>query len=293
MKFTSPLCVVVFIICLALACNLTLRAAEQTQKRHRFVCIDNKRNNLILVDQFKPQRSWTRQIPAGSRDIQILDKSTLLVSHGNGAAEYDMCTGTPLTWKVDMYRGIQSARRLQNGNTLLASILGVIYTVGPTGEEIDKNTIKKSKLDLRLVRLLENGNLLIGAKSPSAVLETKITGELVRTLPLPGKGYKALQLDNGHILASTGDEVKVVEMDKTGKIVSFVGGKDVHSDLGLDFCSGWDILKNGNIVMVNWLGHGKHGTAPHLVEFSRDNKVAWKWEDHKIAAQVTNVKVLK
>jgi hypothetical protein len=85
----------------------------------------------------------------------------------------------------------------------------------------------------------------------------------------------------------------VVELNVAGEIVSFVGGKQEHPELGLDFCSGWDLLPCGNIVMANWLGHNKHGAGPHLIEFSRDNEVVWSWADHEVATQVTNVKMLK
>ena len=44
--------------------------------------------------------------------------------------------------------------------------------------------------------------------------------------------------------------------------------------------------------MANWLGHGKQGKAPHLIEFSPNNKVVWTWANHKTARQVTNVLLL-
>jgi len=76
------------------------------------------------------------------------------------------------------------------------------------------------------------------------------------------------------------------------KILSFVGGKKEHPQLGLDFCSGWDLLPNGNRVMANWLGHGKHGQGVHLAEFTARNRLVWQWADHHLAQQVTNVLVL-
>ena len=293
MKTSEISAIVGFSICVAAMWPVDLVAEESAQIKHRFACVDNKLNQLLLVDQFDPGRSWATPVPKGSRDIQVLDDQRLLVSHGNGAREYDAATGKPLAWQVTGYSGIQTARRLANGNTLLLTARGAIYELDPDGKEVRKAQVQVERPNLRLVRLLDNGHLLIGAAGPRAVLEVSGQGELIRSLPLDGKGYTAVPMDNGHILAGTGEKVKIVEMVKTGKTVSYVGGKEDHPDLGLDFCSGWDLLHNGNVVMANWLGHVKPGKEPHLIEFAQGNKVVWKWDDHETAKQITNVKILK
>ena len=68
--------------------------------------------------------------------------------------------------------------------------------------------------------------------------------------------------------------------------------KQAHPQLGLDWFSGFQLLPDGHVLAANWLGHGKQGTGPHLVEFDRGNRVVWKWEDHQQAATITNVLVL-
>ncbi|MCK5834186.1 MAG: hypothetical protein KAG98_00460 [Lentisphaeria bacterium] len=260
--------------------------------KHRFVAVDNGKNKLFFVDESKPSGNWSVAVPSGTRDLQVISKDRILVSHGNGAAEFRLSDGQKIKTITDKYRGIQSARRLADGSTLLASISGEIYKLDQAGKETSRFKIKLKHLDIRLVRVTPTGNFLIGCKNPRAVIEVNQKGDVIRKLALPGKGYKALLLKTGHILASTGDEVKVLELDKKGATISFVGGKKEHPTLGLDFASGFARLANGNIVVSNWLGHGKHGTAAHLIEYSRDNKVVWKWENHKIARQVTNFLVL-
>jgi len=101
-----------------------------------------------------------------------------------------------------------------------------------------------------------------------------------------------VRLPNGSTLVSTGGAVTVVEMNPAGEQVGFVGGKPNHPQLGLDWFSGFDLLPNGNLVVANWLGHGKQGTGVHLVEFDQQNRVVWKWDDHERAATVTNVLVV-
>jgi len=277
--------------CLAFSAS-ALGADAEPQIRHRFVCVDNGANRLVHVDQRGEAKSWSVSIPGGSRDVQYLNGGKLLVSHGNGAAEYSLAAGKRLAWVVDRYRGIQTARRLDDGHTLLATKSGKLYELDPAGEEVGKLQIDVQKLNMRLMRVLPNGNLIVGSAGPRAAIEVKRSGEVVKTMPLPDKGYTAIGLPDGKTMAGIGGKARILTLDVEGKIVRQVGGKDAHPDLGLDFCSGWDRLENGNCVMANWLGHGKHGTGPHLVEFTPENEIAWTWPDHTAARQVTNVLVL-
>jgi hypothetical protein len=263
--------------------------------QHRFVCIDNGRNRLHLIDQFEPESSWSRDIPAGSRDLQILPGNRLLVSHGNGAAEYDLKTGKPLAWKVNDLSGINTAQRLPDGSTIFGANTaeGIRYYLYDSHAQRQKTWLLPKAKDLRLLRILPNGNLIHTTSTPEhRVVEVDRQGNVLHSVPLEGKGYKAIALPNGHVLATTGGTCTVVELDWQGKTYLRVGGKKENPKAGLDWFSGFDALPNGHILTTNWLGHGKQGTGPHLVEFDRDNHLVWQWEDHKLAAQITNVLVL-
>lgn len=278
---------------LSALCWSNLTYAAESAIKHKFVCIGNHKNVLVYIDQFEPEKSWSVKIPKGSRDIQLISSDTLLVSHGTGASEFSVIDGKKLKWLATGYKTIQSARRLPNGNTILLDIKGKVTTLDETGTKLSSIKIKQSSLDVRLLRHSSKGNWIIGSKKPQAVLEVNPKGEVIQQTILPGKGYTVTKLLNGNYLASTGDECKVVELKANGEIVSFVGGRKEHPELKLDFNSGWQMLGNGNIVMTNWLGHGKHNTAPHLIEFDENNKMVWKWDDHKAVKQVTNLLIIK
>jgi outer membrane protein assembly factor BamB len=264
------------------------------QIRHKFLAVDNGRNRLLYIDEHDPARNWAVSIPPGSRDLQRLDRGRVLVSHGNGAAEYDLATGRKLAWAVERYSQVSSAVRLANGNTLLgangdAGI--VLYEVDRDGKEVARTLLPKMK-DLRLLRRLDDGNILLTVSDPCRVIEVAPQGKIVWQAALPGKGYKAVRLANGNTLVSTGGEATVIELNPTGQVVLTVGGKKAHPALGLDWSSGFELLPDGNILVANWLGHGKQGTGAHVVEFDRNKRVVWKWENHQQAATITNVLVL-
>jgi hypothetical protein len=267
--------------------------AQAGKIAHKFLVVDNKANNLVYVDQTNTKNNWTVSIPAGSRDLQIVKGGKVLVSHANGAGQYDLATGKKL-WAIDSFKGIQSARRLPCGGTLLASggKDGItIYTVNAKGKTLNKLVLKGLQ-NLRLMRRLNSGNLLLTVSKPYRVVEVNASGKIVWEAKIPGKGYKAVRLPCGSTRVSLSGTAQVIELDAKGKIVSSVGGRKEHPKMLLDCFSGFDTLKSGNVVAVNWLGHGNMGKGSHLIEFDRKNKVVWTWSDHKAAKLVTNVLLL-
>jgi hypothetical protein len=282
--------------CLGLALALlfsffSLIDCAQAQIKHRFLGVDNADNNLLLVDQIY-NKGWVVKIPAGSRDLELIGNN-VLVSHGNGAAEYDVATGKK-GWSISKFSDITTARTLPNGNILLGgnAPAGItIYEVDRSGKEIKKQVFNGWK-ELRLLRPLANGNILFTVADPYRLVEVDRSSKVVWEAKLPGKGYVGLRLPNGNTLASTGDTLTIIEIQPDGKTVFQIGGRDKHPGKGLDWFSGFEVLPNGNFLTTNWLGHEKWGTGPHVVEFDRQNNLVWQWEDHKAAKQITNVLVL-
>jgi hypothetical protein len=56
--------------------------------------------------------------------------------------------------------------------------------------------------------------------------------------------------------------------------------------------AGLQRLPNGNTILCNWLGHGQPGTAPHLIEVTRDKQVVWTYFEHQAMSTVSSVQLL-
>jgi len=279
-----------------------LLAAQADNVRHRFVCIDNAKDaRLIYVDPFTPSNSWTRPVSAASRSLQRLDGGRILVGFDTGFAEYALNGGDEVA-RLAGYERISSVARMPDGSTWLAghSPSGVVVHV----VERDLRARGAPRLvypdasALRLLQVLENGHLLMAVNKPFRAVELDEAGRTVWSAALEAygdKGYEVCRLPDGTTLASTGGGVKVVQVDRQGRLLHFWGEqkRGDHPEWGLDFVSGFDRLTNGNIVVSNWLGHGKHGTGPHLVEFNADNVPVWQWADPAAGRQVTHVLMIE
>jgi hypothetical protein len=293
-----------------------LKHGHDRDIKHILYMVDNGLSNLIFLNQKDPSKNWTVSIPGGSRDLQLVANNKVLVSHGNGASEYDRTTGVK-GWSIDTFSGVSTAQRLANGNTLLGwstaasgstSAKVMFSEVNGAGTEVSRVTINNITT-LRLARRLSNGHTLftgdINNDLKFKVFEADATGAIIwEQLLYGGRGYVAYRLGNGETLATMGpigalwepgkDDNKVLKLSPTGAIVRFWGGMANHPNARLRKLSGFSIVpKNGNIVVANWLGDGNIGTGPHAVEFDAKNKLVWSWEDHSAAQTITNLLVVE
>jgi hypothetical protein len=266
--------------------------------KHRLLMVDNGASRLLLLDQIDPSKSWSVAIPAGSRDLQLVGDGKVLVSHGNGAAEYRLADGTAAGWAVTSYTGVSTAQRLDSGRTLI----GWSMTGKMTFSEVDTAGAEVTKIEvngvnqLRLARRLANGHTLFTGERAVGewiVFEIDGTGAIVWEKPLAGKGYVALRTAGGNTLATTGATVTLTELGSDGSTVKLWGGTTAHASARLQWFSGFQVMGNGNVVIANWLGDGKLMMGPHAVEFNAANELVWQWEDHTAAMTVTNLLVLE
>lgn len=278
----------------SLACVFLLFPTPDVQ--HRFLGTDGETSKLIYVDQANAGDDWTVETPKGPRDIRLVGEKTVLISHRGGAAEYDLETGKQ-TWIVSGYKDVQAALRLASGNTLLAGLTekGItLHEVDRDGKEVSR-VVVEGRRPVKNMQRLPNGNFLMTCGDPSkkCAIEADPTGKVVWEAPLPGPSDDIDRLDDGTTVAPTGSGGRALYMDKSGKVVAARGGKDVHPDLQIHWFASTQTLKNGNLVVANWLGHKPGLTGPHAIEFDASNKAVWSWSDPKRVQTLHNVLVLE
>lgn len=280
------------LLIMPLVAGSLLRAAEIT---HRFLAVDESRDQLLHVDQADPAKNWTIKLPGKHRDIQLVGKQVAMLSSPDGYGEYRL-TDQKLVKQVKGYPGTQAARRLADGRTVLAcNVEGVtLFELGADDKLIRKVSFKSGAT--RLVRFTPQGTWLIG--SGNQVLEGDWTGKAERILvPAPSSwAYQSLRLANGNLLVAGGYNSTIFELDTKGAVVKTLGGKQAPEakSLGYHFCAGLQILKNGDIVVCNWTGHGPQDSAKgaQLLQFNPAGQLVWKWHDPQRAGSLIAVIVL-
>lgn len=263
---------------------------------HPFVCTDYTQGKVFVVDA-KGKAEW--EYPASRcNDIWILPNGNLLFNTGNGVKE--VSRKKEVVFNFESTSGIYACQRLPNGNTFIGECDSAkLLEVAPDGKIVKEirllpKGVKGNGHFMRNARKLSNGHYLVSHYGLNVVREYDESGQVVWECQATGGPHSAIRLPNGNTMIACADHEKnasLVEVTPSGEKVWEVHSADLPG-ISLEFLTGFQVLPNGNIVMTNWLGHGKLGKAPHIIEITRDKKVVWTFFDHQTMKTVSSIQLL-
>lgn len=289
----QPVMILMFAGCIgAMAHRPQTPAAEI---RHRFLAVDESRGQLVYVDQADASKDWTFKLPIKHRDLQLVGGNRILLSTPDGYREYGLADRR-LVKEVKGYPGGMSARRMQDGNTVLAcNAQGVnVYEFDAADQLLRKANFPVAST--RVIRLTPQGTVLFG--SGNQVFEGDLTGQTLHKLSLPQGvwAYQSVRLPTGRLLVAGGYQTRMYEIDMDGTVVRTIPDERAAGDksLGLHFLGGFQVLKNGDIVICNWTGHDPQDSSKgvQIVQYSQAGQLVWKWHDPARAGSINGVLVL-
>jgi hypothetical protein len=308
---------------LTVAVLLTVAAPVQLVfaqgKDYRVLGADKKR---VAIVNAKGEIEWEVANPDAREihDIQMLDNGNVLFQTSYTTV-VEVNKAKEVVWKHESKPKegntgrveIHSYQRLKDGNTLIAESGNTRLIEVDKQDKIVKEiplTVVKSNAhrDTRMVRKLDNGNYLVCQEGEGKVREYDATGKIVweYTIELgdrprsnghgpEGHGvevFGAVRLKNGNTLIAGGNNNRILEVNKAGKIVWSIDHKELP---GITFA--WmttlQVLPNGNIIIGNTHAGPEN---PQLIEVTRDKKVVWQFKDwtnfgdNLVAAQVVGLK---
>lgn len=256
--------------------------------KHRFIVSDFMHSSLHYVDQRDPSKNWTLKLPEIAFDLQLVGGNRLLVNRAKGYDVYDLGTRE----RVESFQSeavkdtVRSVRRLADGRTLLSTQTGPVYAFDAEKKWVATYEVPQAIKYVRLMRVTPKGTLLLAAEDGAyeISMEKGVEAEklLVRkfALPRPRNAYMALVAPDGKLLLSGGYSKGLFTFDSEGKLL-----KDtvLQQPEGLNnyFYAGFQILKNGHLVMANWTGHSEKDFKPgwKVVELDAEHRVVWTWNE--------------
>jgi hypothetical protein len=191
--------------------------------------------------------------------------------------------------------GIESARRLPNGNSLVLgnSADGIfVWELDREGRPLQNRSLLGKGLEKgRMLRQTADDKLLFCSETAGKRLvhEADWVGG-VRTLfeipdDVPADSMvKALRLSPDRIVVSTGYAASLLEIDTLrGRVTRSIGGKTQPAPSGLrrplspHFFSGYQVLPDGSFLVANWQGHGPThaGEGYQLLAYDSDGTLTW------------------
>jgi len=255
--------------------------------KHRFLVSDFMNRSVHYVDQEDASKNWTLNLPELAMDLQLVGGNRLLCNRSKGYDVYDLATRA----KADSFQsaalnGVRSVRRLADGRTFLGTEGGAVYEFDAQKRLTATYAMPKAIRYVRMMRFTPKGTLLLaaedGAYEVSLAKGLEAEQRLVRkfALPRPRNAYMALYAPDGNLLLSGGYSKGLYTFDAGGKLLKDTVLKQPDG-LNNYFYAGFQILKNGNLVMSNWTGHGVKDFKPgwKLAELDKDRNVVWTWNE--------------
>lgn len=269
---------------------------ESMAATHRIACADYVAGKVRILSP-DGKIEWEQAVPR-CNDLWVLANGNVLVSTGHGAKE--ITTAGEIVFSYESKSEIYACQRLADGNTFVAECnAGRLLEIRPDGSFAKEIRLLPEGKDgghlyIRNARQLASGHYLVTHYGEQVVREYDPSGKTVREIPAEGGPHSAIRLPDGNTLIACGDRTKaarVFEVDPAGKTVWEIGPNDLPG-VPLKFMGGLHRLPNGNTLLSNWVGHGQFGTAPHLIEVTRDKNVVWTFADHDRFRTIATVQLL-
>jgi hypothetical protein len=259
----------------------------------------------IAIVSARGEIDWEVPEKAEVHDLALLPNGNVLMPTGPTTI-VEMTPEKKIVWQYEAkpkrgYDGrveVHAFQRLDDGQTMVAeSGNGRIVEVDRDGKIVHEVALTIDKpnphRDTRMARRLENGNYLVCHEGDGKVREYDRTGKVVWTYELglggrprsPGHGpeghgtevFGAIRLPSGNTMIAGGNNNRVLEVDKDGKIVWSID-QDELPGIKLAWVTTLQLLPNGNLVIGNCHAGPDN---PQLIEVSRDKKVVWTFKDFK------------
>lgn len=285
------------LLLLVLLCAARLVKAD-TPIRHRLLFAEygNTQNRLVELDA-DGKLVWEHRPPSICVIFEVLKNGNILLGYGgNPTGVQEINRKHEVVWNyVSACPQVLGCGRLPNGNTLVAE-QGPCQAVevNPEGKVVHTTPLTTSEkpyhLQVRNIHKLPNGNILSAHEGEGAVREVDPSGKMVWEYTGVENVNDAQRLKNGNTLISCGTQKRVIEVNREGKIVWEFGAADAP-DLNLVWVSSVQVLKNGNLLVGNFL-RGHEGKGVHAFEVTRKKQVVWTFADHQLAKSVTTVRVI-
>jgi hypothetical protein len=293
---------------------LNARVAYQDKVGYRVLGADKKR---VVIISASGQVEWETPNPAPeTHDIQMLPNGNILFQTGYTTV-IEVNPEKQTVWKYEAkpkegYTGrveIHSYQRLKNDATLVAESGNArLVEVDRSGAIIKIVSLTvdnpNAHRDTRMVRKLDNGNYLVCHEGDGKIREYDTHGKVVWTYALdlngrpasPGHGpeghgtsvFGAIRLKNGNTLIAGGNNNRVLEVTREGKVVWSIDQKELPG-ITLAWVTTLEVLPNGHLIFGNTHAGPEN---PQLIEVTRDKKVVWTLKDFQtfgnnlVAAQV-------
>ena len=228
-------------------------------------------------------------------DLWHLPNGNFLYSHLHGVG-HGISVVTPNNEVVMRYLSnseVFCCQPLEDGYVLVGELTEErIAIVSPSGK-LEEVIPVKSKAHghevMRSARRLPNGEFLVVQPGDCMIRRLSKSGSVLMEYNTRPNTFAVVQKENGNLLYTS--QTAIVELDGNGKEVWAMTAEQDFKGMGIHWFTGMQLLPNGNIILCNWLGHGRQGTGVPIMEVSSKKEVLWMLSAPQLISEPSNLQV--
>ena len=249
---------------------------------HALLCVDSASMCFFEIDR-DARIVFTKQLPGIAFDIwQLQNGDVLCPFYGagkNGFIVFDRAGHEKRTFLLDGEKTeIFGCQPMANGDILIA------HTRTKTIDRIDPENRITARIPLfydapdlhetmRMPRLaLDQSSVWLVQPGLRKIIRYAFDGQILEQIPTRRDTFDVIEQENDTLLYSSIEGV--FEIDRTGRELWSLTAADIP-EMGFKWALTLRLLRNGNIALCNWLGHGHDREGVPVFEVARDKQVVW------------------
>ncbi len=269
-----------------------MKKAEQYS--HRFVCSDSASRKITWIDE---SGDVIKEITDTGFcfDIWAMPDGKFLYNHygtSNGDGFTVLNEDGSVFMQYQTKHEIFCCQPLENSNILVGE-LGQkrLVEVNQKGEIVLEIPVPYDGARHECMRMVRKVNDIYIVVQPGLNKIRKIskTGEIIKEYDIRADAFGVVCKPGGNLLYTCMSGA--YEIDENGNEVWSLEDKDVP-EMNIRWLLGVQLLKNGNMVFSNWMGHGHRDEGIHFFEVSYDKNVVWTYDGRGVLAEPATLQIL-
>ncbi|MBQ8837530.1 MAG: hypothetical protein IJ002_08530 [Clostridia bacterium] len=281
MKSKSKQIIATLLAVVMILCYVPLAVANTTGDMHKVLLSGSGMDKIAIVDE-DGETVW--QLPKADigwtevNDADMLSNGNIVFASraSTGSTvymvrpDYPNTTGYEILWTYTVPDGGENhtSQVLSDGGVLICEAYSthiriveldaqgnVRKSLGSADEQLaDWPGATSAHGQVRQIHKTEEGTYLVASMSADKTIEYSSSGE--KLAEYPAGGFTAVKDADGNVIVSGGSSCLITCFDADTKEELWQIGQDDLSGVTLAFLGALDVLDNGNLVFVNWGGHG-------------------------------------
>lgn len=264
-------------------------------QRHSFICVETDKRQILWVDH--DGNVTRRRTPEGvSFDVWSMPDGSVLYTHyGLGSDGVSIVDKQDrLCFRYETRGEVFGCQPLENGNILLGEVQQQCITeVDRQGQIVRQIPVeytgKSPHNAMRMVRRHRDCCFAVQPGSREIAVFNE-NGGLIKRFHTRPDTFGAVMRSSGGLLYT--HRSGVVELDAEGREIWELKAEEIP-EIGIQWLLGIQLLKNGNLVLTNWLGHDCHRKGIPFFEVTPQKKIVWTCDCTDTAEEAAVLQVLE